>query len=145
MARRFTSPLAFLDRFFPRREEAHGIVPSSLAPLRRRLQVYRSPAQNYSLGGSLTLTHNLGGVPDLVQCWLECDTAEGSYEVGDQILYSDGATGAARGLSIGRTSTQLNIRYGTLAVEIVREDTGTAFVVTPANWDWLFVAVRFGI
>lgn len=113
-------------------------------------QVYESALQTITAAGSLSLTHDLGGIPRL--CWyeLDCQTAELNYSVNDrvQVYHHGGGLGtpsANRGCTITPTSTTLEVRYGsdgTAVFEVLNKTTGATAAITDANWKVRFYAAR---
>jgi hypothetical protein len=110
--------------------------------------LYRSAEQTVpAAAGTLSLTHGLGGEPDIVQIYFVCKTAEGGFSVNDVALFGtfqdsilDSATSS--GLSVIVTSTQINMRSTGRHV-INRADTGGGISITPANWRLKVKALRF--
>lgn len=124
-------------------------VPNAMLAGPRLKGIYESGEQTIMSGGPLTLTHNLGGRPQIISCWLVCKTAEGGYLVGEETpvnpaMNNDVST-VTRGLSIIRTATQLQVRFAsdTSALNIIHAITGARFQITNANWRLVIEAFRW--
>lgn len=104
-------------------------------------KTYTSPLQTITAGGPLVIAHGLGVAPRLCDFYLECQTAEMGYAVGDKVIVSpndadSGTSVASYGFSAWFDATNINIRYGaTTNVFIIPDDsTGTRTVIASANW-----------
>lgn len=102
-------------------------------------KVFESAQQTITAAGSLTLAHGLGVKPKLYQAYIVCQTAEGGYSIGDEVIVDPGWTADAsigRGLSIVPDATNLNIRFGNNSQNfiLVNKTTGANFNITNANW-----------
>jgi hypothetical protein len=75
---------------------------------------YESVERAIFVGGTLTMSHGLGGKPKLTTAVLVCITAEQGFAVGDEIAYWAGfhtESGTTRGCHIVATSSQLKVQY----------------------------------
>ena len=102
-----------------------------------------SSNQTLTSAGALTIAHSLGVRPKLTQVWLECQTAEHGYSIGDQVQISTTDADASRsGVSLVADATNLNIRYGNSAgiFLLVHKTSGAAAVATNGNWRAIFKA-----
>ena len=104
-------------------------------------KVYTSPAQTITTGGTVNLSHGLGAQPKIVQCFIQCVTAELGYSVGDRITVSnapDVDTGSAipTGVRVRVTTSQLQLYYGNQAAVFkgIRQDTGAYANLNNAKW-----------
>lgn len=101
---------------------------------------YVSSEQTIVLGGALTLPHDLGASPKLVQLWLRCVVAEHGYSVGDlvQITNTADSIGSVAGIgwSVVPDATNINLRAGNTAfATLIIKNTGAGTTVnTVANW-----------
>jgi len=97
---------------------------------------FTSAEQTITSAGSLSLAHGLGVKPILTQVSLVCKIADAGYSVGDDIDIGVGNMPTTRGLSVNRTTTSIEIRFGTEvgALYYVNKTTGGAAVLTNANW-----------
>jgi hypothetical protein len=111
--------------------------------MQKHVRLYDSGELAYSLAGAHTLTHELGGTPQSVDCWLVCQSADGGYAEGEELHASAALAGAGTGVSIVRSATQLAVRLGDTAWSLPRKDTGAAFSVTVASWKLRILARRF--
>lgn len=108
---------------------------------------YTSSNQAIGTSTQITLTHGLGGEPELIQGHLVCTTAEFGYSIGDKILiplYAQSDTGTnQQGASCRFTSTEIIIRIGAVDEwNIIRRDTFADAGVTAANWRLVISAWR---
>ena len=103
-------------------------------------KTYTSGEQTISGGGTLSLTHSLGGYPEIVRVYVICKIAEYGYSIGDRLEVSialNQSIGAAEtAMSFRTTSTQILIKYGltTTPITAIRLDTGNGIYLTNANW-----------
>lgn len=95
---------------------------------------FESSQQTITLGGSLTLAHGLGKKPILFQVIYVCTTTEGNYSVNDEVVWTTSDAGLAAGLSIVPDATNINVRYGSSAHNLINKTTGGNFLMTVANW-----------
>ena len=100
---------------------------------------FTSAEQTITSGGTLTLAHSLGVIPEMVQCRLVCKTAEANYSVGDIINADFQQTDAAintLGYAWNVDATNVGIVFGTNAkVFLTKNKTTNAIIqLTNANW-----------
>lgn len=99
---------------------------------------YVSPEQTITAAGALSLTHLLSSTPKLVSATLVCKNAVLGYSVGDivQVPLWAQDSGSGYGMSLSWDSTNINIKYSTLAAVffINRKDTGATSVISVADW-----------
>lgn len=118
---------------------------SSILLSGKSVTLYQSSEQTITAGGSLTLAHGLGGVPQFCYVYLVCKTIQYNYAV-DQVYQGGLLAGnvANTGCAISPDATNLNIRYGSAAGTFVVQNytTGATAAITNANWAAVFVAVR---
>lgn len=84
--------------------------------------------------GVQTLTHGLGGLPALAQCFLRCTANEHGYVTGDYygpISAETFADGADNGLALALNATQAKVRADNLRMI---STSGTRVAPTAANW-----------
>ena len=103
---------------------------------------FESAEQTITNAGALTLAHELGVEPKLIQAFLICKTAEGGYTVGYTTAWSHHqAYGISDvGVAIVPDATNLNIRYGAGSPLMLTLNSGVAFTITNANWKAIFRA-----
>lgn len=102
---------------------------------------YTSGQTAYTNAGTFTLTHGLGGVPNLIQARLVCTTADAGYSVNDVVVAPlGGANGADYGYSAVITSTSIIVRISTNGLTLPNSGTGAATALTAANWRFIFKA-----
>lgn len=108
--------------------------------------VFQSDDQTITTAGSLTISHSLGSVPDLVTVWLKCTTAEQGYSVGDIVQVGPYAMTAPRGVGLEWSTSNVEVRYGNQASSVfqgIHKTTGAAAAFSNANWVMYLVAVKF--
>lgn len=108
---------------------------------------YTSSDQTITSAGTVSLTHGLGGIPDIVQYFLVCQTAENNYSIGDVVAVSIDNSTSATNLSNNPTltTTTIDVRYSSAAncFAIVSKTTGTLALLTNANWRLRVKALRW--
>jgi hypothetical protein len=112
--------------------------------------VYRSSGQAIGYGGTVSVSHGLGAMPDFVQTSLVCVTDEAGYTTGDEIVLeasggADGGTSSAAGTlhAIVKTSSQVIVRYPSIAYSVAHRADGNRATLTAANWVLVITAVKF--
>lgn len=102
-------------------------------------QLFESPPQTITSGGTLTIPHGLGAAPTSIECYVRCTTAEGGYSVGDTIRMNDhidqGSTTKGHAILVG--STNLTVYFsnpGDGAVYSTFNPTNGTVALTNANW-----------
>lgn len=109
---------------------------------------YTSSAQNIVLGGLVSLTHNLGGTPTIVQIWARCTSANNGFSINEEALLTgtpDHSGGVNdMGMVITKTTTQIHIRTGTSRFQAImmNPDNGNAFQPDEADFDYFVTAIR---
>lgn len=111
--------------------------------------LYVSPNQVPVIGGTFTVAHGLGGVPNIMGGEMECVTAEAGYVPGDVIGHSpysdaDNLPGGV-GIAVRKTTTDLTARWGNAGgfLSMLDATTGADTLLTPARWVYRITAVRF--
>jgi len=101
---------------------------------------YQSAEQTIALAGALTLTHGLGRLPNSVDVWLVCKTADLGWSVGDWYgpvgaeTFGDGAN---NGVAIAMNTTEIKITTGAQSVTLLNRSTGTRAVSTLTSWRYV--------
>lgn len=101
---------------------------------------YESAEQTVALAGALTLTHGLGRLPNMVNVWLVCKTADLGWSVGDwygPIGAETFGDGANNGVAIAMTTTQIKITTGAQSVSLLNRTTGLRGVATLTSWRYV--------
>jgi hypothetical protein len=117
----------------------------SLNPIR-----YDTGEQVITSGGTLgPFTHSLGGLPDGILISFVCQTGEGGWSAGEEIvlpLNQFTAAAADRGCVVQVTSTQLTIVISTASAAFYgyNKATGAVFGMTNGNWKIRLRAFRLG-
>jgi len=112
-------------------------------------------AVNGNVNTVITEPHSLGGLPDIVQLYLENTTGELGYSIGDQVLLnpvqagSDEASGPAQATNMvayDATNIYLTVNQeaGTNALQVNNRGVpGTAANITLTSWSLLVKAIKF--
>lgn len=101
---------------------------------------YVSAQQVVTSAGTLTLTHNLGAMPVMVQCRIVCIDAGGDsgYSQNDELMLAVSANDSGNtGISIVPTSTSVVIRYGSSSTglpTITNKSTGASASAAINKW-----------
>lgn len=106
------------------------------------LSKFASTAAAYTNGTGYTYAHGLGSIPETVQAFAVCVTAEGSWAAGQQISLNTGivpsaAPGAVYGVTLASDATTLYAKIATGGLAAINFSTGAIFVLTPANWQFI--------
>ena len=93
----------------------------------------------------MTIAHGLGVAPELIQIYLECQTAELGYSINDFVPVNNHRTQdgtASQGVSVVLDSTNLNLRFGSTAAafSLLNKSTGTSANITNGNWELIIRA-----
>jgi hypothetical protein len=109
------------------------------------LQTFTSAAQTIASAGLLTIPHGLAEKPSLIQCYLECTTAENGYAIGDRLMISPNTTTALsdRSQSIIADATNFIIRFSNNANVFSGTNATTGVAITLTNGSWNFFIVGF--
>jgi hypothetical protein len=117
------------------------VKDSNAAPFLPFTKEYVSAEQTITSGGSLTLSHGLGGRPKLFNYSLVCKSAEGGYSVNDEVDWMTVQYYSANTVNAGFVNTpdatNINIRFGdqqAAVIYLLNKSTGSAFSITPASW-----------
>ncbi|RUV86919.1 hypothetical protein EOA60_05825 [Mesorhizobium sp. M1A.F.Ca.IN.020.06.1.1] len=104
-------------------------------------KIFDSGQQTITSGGALTLPHGLGVQPKLYMAVLQCVSAEGGFNVGDETQWppngSNDGSGSANGYVIVPDPTNMNIRFGNnnpCMTPMPRKDNGADFDPTQSKW-----------
>jgi hypothetical protein len=106
---------------------------------------YTSSAQTITSGGALTIAHGAAAKPKIVTAYLVCQTGENGYSIGDELFVnvgSDETYSLGHGFAFTRSSTNLEVRFGSDAnvFAMPNKTTGTRANLTNANWKIVFQA-----
>lgn len=117
-------------------DTGRAITPAGLAGAIGYTARYESAATSFTAGGGGTFTHGLGRRPQLVQVYYQCVSAEGNYQVNDEVLAAgNGDNNTNIGINVwARSTTDLLWRIGSGGVVLNNATTGAQFLITPANW-----------
>lgn len=101
-------------------------------------QSFESAGQTITDSGALTIAHGLSAQPTLYTAYLINTSAELGYSVDDELainIASNSEASLNRGLSVVPDSTNLNVRFGSSPIQIIRKDTGASAQITNASWE----------
>ncbi len=105
--------------------------------------VYKSGNQTITASSALTLTHDLGKVPDSVRAKLKCTSAEAGYSVNDEIYvpatfdYEDGYTFGV--VLHSPTATQITGRFGNFPNTFAVPNKTTSALTNLTNTKWAVI------
>lgn len=116
-----------------------GATTAAVARTALGLGTYSSAAATYAANGTYTYTHGLGAVPNDVQAFAVCVTAEGGYTPGLQIglntgLIPSGTPTTGYGITLAVDATQVYAKIAVGGLAAINYSNGNVFVLTPANW-----------
>jgi hypothetical protein len=102
--------------------------------------VHNEAITSLSAAGLTTITHSNNAFPTQIQIWMECQTADGGYAIGDFMLVNQYAinrtTAHARGLAVtADTVDVVLVRIGADGLDGLRKDTAATFSLTLGSWD----------
>jgi hypothetical protein len=106
---------------------------------------YFSGNQTITVGGTLTLAHNLGRIPSLILLEWVNTTGENGYTAGDILADPGVSTNSAsdsQTVSIVKDATNLTIRYNNAGFQVANKTTGASAALTVGNWAARFTAVE---
>lgn len=101
---------------------------------------YNSPQQTITIGGGLTLAHELGVIPKLIQIKLVCTFVDLSYAINDVVFINPaGDTETSRGVAISFDNTNLYIRYGSSVntFSVLNKSSGAVGTITNSSWEMI--------
>jgi hypothetical protein len=119
----------------------------------KAIHKFESTQLNITSGGTGSGAHGLGTMPDLVQCFIVCVTAEEGYSVGDWVSLgalsttSGGVAVNNSGVAITWDATTWNMQMGNaasvFAIPSRSGGPGLVNVLTNANWKLVIKALAF--
>ncbi|MCX6787597.1 MAG: hypothetical protein NT108_00305 [Candidatus Kaiserbacteria bacterium] len=96
-----------------------------------------------SVPGIATQAHGLGGIPTLVNSYLECLSAEQGYNVGDRIPESRFNTSSSAGWHVRYDATNVYILSSVSGLVAVNGTSpGAGVVLTPSKWKIVVVPYK---
>ena len=100
---------------------------------------YDSGEQTITLDATLALTHNLGGLPGLVQVFAKCTSADQGYAADEYLLYNSIIGTVADAISMmDMTTTKINITTGDQSPLISKSSFNLANMdVGTPKWKWV--------
>jgi len=101
---------------------------------------YDSGQQTITSSGSLSLTHGLGVQPSIVNYFMHCVSAEGSYSIGDELQIALNGSGAGNtGANVLLSATAANIYYANTTAVFLLITKGGGISFAPTNSKWTFI------
>lgn len=96
-----------------------------------------STISSYSNGGTITVAHSLGVIPELINAYARCTSANAGFTAGQQVQIQGwqiiGGTRYGGNVYADATNVYLQIANGGLL--FLSSSGGSSTVLTPANWD----------
>lgn len=124
-----------------------GTGATSAAQALVNLGLARFTSTDQAIGTSLIgpIAHGLGAMPNRIEFYARCLTAEAGWVVGEVIslascLMPTAAPATPTGVTIGADNTNIRARIANGGLAAVNSSTGTIFTLTPANWRIFFKA-----
>lgn len=101
-----------------------------------------SPQQVFTAGGLVAVSHGLGAAPSQIIIDLLCVTADAGFAPGDPPvkIYPSHVTNN-NGLTAWADATTVNVRVATGGLGVSHKTTGTATLITIANWRMVVRAI----
>lgn len=104
---------------------------------------YVSPQQTYTNGGTITLTHGLGGRPRRIAIEAVCLVSEFGYPVGAVVPMGESqnvlnASSTSFGFTNQLTATQIVCKFGIGGIVAINTANGIINSLTPGNWGLVF-------
>lgn len=83
-----------------------------------------------------TFAHGLGAVPNRLECYLECVTADANWSVGDKLdlMPRDSVSSAIYNFQVARNATNIIVVQGQSGIASLNGTTAAGAVFTLANW-----------
>jgi len=106
---------------------------------------FTSTEQTLTASSAISVSHGLGGVPDLASGHLVCKTAEFGYSVGDliEVLSIDTQSASERGVLLRKSSTQVIASIGQ-GIEVPNNSNlSNTSSLTLSNWRLVLTALTF--
>lgn len=98
----------------------------------------------YATNVTVTQAHGLAAIPDVLNIYLTCKTAELGYSAGQVIKWNGIVdTGTSTGFIVCADATNLYLRTGISAPRIIRWDNSTEATITAGNWNITAVPIKF--
>ncbi|MFC3706037.1 hypothetical protein ACFOOL_14890 [Devosia honganensis] len=114
-----------------------GAAPATALATMPFTKEYISAEQAITLGGSLSISHGLGGTPKITQYSLKCVVPELGYSVGDEVQCVGTQFEYTRGVDIAADATTINVLYkgaGGTVFSIRQKSSNTMGNIDTGNW-----------
>lgn len=128
-------------------DTARSVTPAGLQ-FKLNSSVFESAEQTITIdGGTGSVSHGIGGVPQIFGAYLRCKVANVGYAVDDEVMLPMTSGGGAwQGGNVWANST--NIGYilssdGAGGIYLYNKTTGVPTLITPGSWRVILRAVRF--
>jgi hypothetical protein len=98
---------------------------------------FAASVSSYSNGDTITVAHSLGIIPQLINAYARCTSADAGYTVGQQVQIQ-GMTVIGNGYYGGTVyadATNVYLQIATNGLYFLSSSGGASTVLTPANWD----------
>lgn len=98
---------------------------------------FAASVSSYSNGDTITVAHSLGIIPQLINAYARCTSADAGYTVGQQVQIQ-GMTVIGNGYYGGTVyadATNVYLQIATNGLYFLSSSGGSSTVLTPANWD----------
>jgi hypothetical protein len=83
-----------------------------------------------------TFPHGIGAIPNRVECFLECVTADANWSVGDQLDLPprDSVSSAIYNFQVARNATNIIVAQGQSGIATLNGTTAAGAVLTLSRW-----------
>lgn len=98
---------------------------------------FAASVSSYSNGDTITVAHSLGIIPQLINAYARCTSADAGFTVGQQVQIQ-GMTVIGNGYYGGTVyadATNVYLQIATNGLYFLSSSGGASTVLTPANWD----------
>lgn len=98
---------------------------------------FAASVSSYSNGDTITVAHSLGVIPQLINAYARCTSADAGFTVGQQVQIQ-GMTVIGNGYYGGTVyadATNVYLQIATNGLYFLSSSGGASTVLTPANWD----------
>ena len=98
---------------------------------------FAASVSSYSNGDTITVAHSLGVIPQLINAYARCTSADAGYTAGQQVQIQ-GMTVIGNGYYGGTVyadATNVYLQIATNGLYFLSSSGGASTVLTPANWD----------
>lgn len=127
-------------------DTTRAITPAGLKGALTFSNVQESSEIAVTAGSASNFAHGLGAIPNFIQIFLRCKTAEQNYSVNDEVYwggYGFAVNNSATGMSIACDATNIYtiVAAGSTGITLLNKTTGAGFNATLADWR---MVIRYG-